>query len=69
MEISLDNGLTFLSAAEAIEEIMRKDLWETVVNYMNDEIRERVHGELGPCSEMEFLVRYLELAEDNLVIG
>ena len=31
------------------------------MSYMDDEIREAVHAELAPCSEHEFLKRYLEL--------
>lgn len=29
--------------------------------YMDDDIRERVHGELAPCTPEEFLRRYVEL--------
>ncbi|WP_249311965.1 hypothetical protein [Congzhengia minquanensis] len=35
--------------------------WDAIVSYMDDEIRETVHAELAPCSEHEFLKRYLEL--------
>ena len=35
--------------------------WEAIVNLMNDEIREQVHMELAPCTDEEFLKRYLEL--------
>lgn len=35
--------------------------WEAIVNLMNDEIRECVAFELAPCTEEEFLKRYLEL--------
>lgn len=38
--------------------------WEAIVNLMNDEIRERVAFELAPCTEEEFLKRYLELDPD-----
>ncbi len=38
-----------------------KKYWEAIVNYMDDEIRERVHFELAPCEHEEFLWRYLEL--------
>lgn len=43
--------------------------WDVVVAAMDDEIREQVHGELAPCSNTEFLARYLELASEPLVIG
>ena len=68
-EISLNNGLTFMSAHEAMPEIIERDLWDAVANFMDDEIRERVHAEIAPCTEEEFLTRYLELSEDDLVIG
>ena len=35
--------------------------WETVTHYMDDELRERVHSELVPCPNKEFLTRYMEL--------
>ena len=35
--------------------------WYAIVHLMNDEIRERVAFELAPCTEEEFLKRYLEL--------
>ena len=35
--------------------------WNAIVNLMNDEKREQVHRELAPCSNEEFLQRYLEL--------
>lgn len=38
--------------------------WEAIVNLMNDEIRERVAFELAPCTEEEFLKRYLEIDHD-----
>ena len=41
-----------------------KSKFETIASYMNDEIREQVHAELAPCTETEFLERYLELDEE-----
>ena len=35
--------------------------WNAIVNMMDDEIREQVHMELAPCTDEEFLKRYLEL--------
>ena len=54
--ISVDNGRAFASEAVA------KVPWDTIVNLMDDETRERVHEELAPCTNEEFLTRYLELA-------
>lgn len=39
------------------------------MNLMEDDAREAVSAELAPCTELEFLTRYLELARDDLVIG
>ena len=68
MQISLDNGLTFISANEAITAIIQADIWETVVAFMDDDIREQVHSELAPCSEEEFLTRYLDLSQKDLIL-
>ena len=68
-EISLDNGINFMSAHEAMEQIESLGLWDVIVEAMNDEIREKVHAELAPCTELEFLRRYLELSPEDLVIG
>lgn len=32
--------------------------WESIVNLMDDEIREAVHADLAPCSDAEFLEEY-----------
>jgi hypothetical protein len=34
--------------------------YEMAVNFMDDEIREELHGELAPCTEQEFFTRYEE---------
>jgi len=79
-QISLDNGHSFLTASEAIA-VMREQeekygpafsfekQWAYVVNAMDPEIRETVHSELAPCTDEEFLARYLELSPDDLIIG
>lgn len=67
--ISIDNGREFMSANEAMPMITERGLWEAVVSMMDDDIRERVHAELAPCSEEDFLTRYLDLATEDLVIG
>lgn len=52
-------------------------IMDLVATYMDDEIREKVHFELCPCTNEEFLKRYCEyddtfsdflLNEFNLVI-
>ena len=68
-KISLDNGHNYMTAAEAMPEITERNLWDAVVNLMDDSTREAVHAELAPCTEAEFLARYLELAPCDLIIG
>ena len=64
-QISIDNGHSYVTASEALETISL----DTMLNYMDDDTRETVHRELAPCTDVEFLTRYLELAPDDLVIG
>lgn len=68
-KISLDNGIHFTDAHDAIQEILDRNLWDAVVNMMDDDTREAVAAELAPCTEEAFLARYLELAPDHLIIG
>ena len=35
--------------------------WDAAVMLMDDELRERVHTELAPCTNEAFLERYCEL--------
>ncbi|MFP2960414.1 hypothetical protein ACLEPN_21985 [Myxococcus sp. 1LA] len=66
--VSLDNGQTYRGAdAVAGAELARS--WPALVELMDDATRERVHGELAPCTNEEFLARYLELAPEDLVLG
>ena len=37
------------------------EFMNTISTYMDDEIREKVHFELAPCTNEEFLKRYIEL--------
>lgn len=77
-QISLDNGRTYLDAAEAIEKLKAdaeeyetpfEKLWQNVADLMDDDLREQVHAELAPCTEEEFLERYLELSDEDLIVG
>lgn len=63
--ISVDNGHSYVSPSEAI----KAQPWDVIVNYMDDDTREAVHAELAPCTDLEFLARYLEIATDDLIIG
>ncbi len=37
---------------------------EAIASYMNDEIRDRVHFEIAPCSNESFIRRYCEYDTD-----
>ena len=67
--ISLNNGRTWMTADEAMEEINARNLRDAVVDMMDDETREAVHNDIAPCTDEEFLAEYLRRAEDGLVIG
>lgn len=46
--------------------------WEAIVSYMDDDIREALHAELAPCTNTEFLDKYLEEDpdfKDNIIKG
>ncbi len=68
-EISLDNGLHYMTAEEAMPEIEEKGLWDVIAEYMEDDAREEANREIAPCTELEFLKKYLEIATEDLVIG
>ena len=47
-----------------IKQLIRDDIesvpnWESIVNLMDDEIRESVHSDIAPCSERAFLYEYM----------
>ena len=67
--ISLDNGVTFMTAADAIPEIEENDLWDIVFEMMDEDTRDGVHNYMSPCTNEEFLDAYLKSAPCNLVIG
>lgn len=64
-DISIDNGHSYIEPAEALEQVSL----EVMVYYMDDDAREAAHRELAPCTDLEFLTRYLELAPHDLIIG
>lgn len=41
-----------------------QDDMDNIATYMDDEIRERLHGELAPCTPEEFLSAYLDADPD-----
>lgn len=63
--ISIDNGNTYCTPEEAIAQIGI----DTIANYMDNDIRESVHYDIAPCSDVDFLIEYLSRADDDLIIG
>lgn len=63
--VSVDNGATYCTPSEALAAVTLDQL----ANYMDDDTREAVHAELAPCSDLDFLTRYLQLAPDDLILG
>jgi len=64
-KISINNGNSFVDVEMAIASID----WDIIVNMMDDDVRDCVHNEIAPCSNADFLRRYLELADTDLIIG
>lgn len=64
-QISINNGSSFVKPVEAIKNID----WDVIVNAMDDEIRESVHFDIAPCTDLEFLEEYLKKANEDLIIG
>jgi hypothetical protein len=64
-QISIDNGHSYVTPAEAIDAMS----WDVIVNMMDDDTREAVHAAVAPCTDLEFLAAYLERATDDLIIG
>lgn len=63
--ISIDNGYSFVTPAEALESVTIDILAE----YIYDDTREKVHFCYAPCTDEEFLTKYLEIAEEDLIFG
>lgn len=43
---------------------INENIMAAIASYMDDDIRETVHAELAPCTNDEFIRRYLELDPD-----
>ena len=59
--VAKEEGPGMPAASKMIEQFP----WETIVHYMDDDIREQVHRELAPCANEDFLARYLELHREK----
>ena len=42
-----------------VMDIMDAYTWETIVHYMDDDIREAVHLAMSPCMQEDFLIEYM----------
>lgn len=42
------------------DEPENESIWTSIVNLMDDKIREAVHREFAPCSKRIFIAEYLE---------
>lgn len=67
-KISLNNGNTYLTVKDAMIQINQQNLWDAVVNMMDDDTREKVHCEFAPCTEEEFLNAYLSISDHDLIL-
>ena len=45
--------------------IVENGYYEAAVNLMDDEIREELHNEMAPCTDLEFLEAYMERHEEK----
>lgn len=64
--ISIDNGHSYVTAAEALEVFSIDD----IAQFMDDDVREQIHGEIAfLCTDEEFLEEYLRRAPEDLIIG
>lgn len=45
--------------------IIENGYYEAAVNLMDDEIREELHNEMAPCTDLEFLEAYMKRHEEK----
>ncbi len=69
--LSVDNGTTYIEAddEDALQSAIDTIGWDEIVSYMDDDARDRAHIDVAPCTDLEFLKHYLEIAPCDLVIG
>jgi len=51
----------YCTSDEMIAHILDNNLFDAAVQLMDDELRERVHADLAPCSMFIFLLEYMRL--------
>ena len=47
------------------KEIIEMGMYNAAVNLMDDDIREDVHADLAPCTDLEFLEEYMKRHEEK----
>lgn len=69
--LSIDNGATYIEAddEDALQSAIDTIGWDEIVSHMDDDAREQAHSDVSPCTELEYLKHYLEIAPCDLVIG
>nr|DAQ95961.1 MAG TPA: hypothetical protein [Caudoviricetes sp.] len=69
--LSVDNGFSYIAADEdaELQAAIDKVGWNTIVNFMDDDAREKAHRDVAPCTDLEFLKYYLGIAPYDIVIG
>ena len=45
--------------------IIENGYYEAAVNLMDDKIREELHNEMAPCTDLEFLEAYMKRHEEK----
>ena len=50
---------------DALDRLHYLNHWDATISLMDDEIREKLHNEMAPCDEDEFLVAYLKAHWDK----
>lgn len=82
--ISLNHGITYMTAAEAVkyinktprgrvnetqQEKQRMLWWSKIISSMDEDLYHEVDEDMSPCTGEEFLAEYLRRAPHDLVIG
>lgn len=76
-EISFNNGMTFSSGKYLyiFENVCKIEyFWEEIINYMDRDIMEDINSEYDFNTDtikgkVEYLETYLEMCENNIIIG
>lgn len=63
--ISIDGGLSWTTPEKAIG----KTRWEEITTAMDSRFRRIIEKESTPCSELEYLTKYLEIAIDDIIVS